>query len=133
MAWRLGTVPYLNAEPLTAALRQKETALLVGEAVVLSTHLPAELMERLLAGKLDAALAPTVGVLPQPHLRILPGMCVASHGAVPSFQLYARVPPARVSRTALDGSSRSAAALTRILFRELWGCRPEFLALPPET
>lgn len=131
MVWQLGTVPYLNADPLAAALREPDAALLVGDAVDLQALVPAQLLPRLLDGALDAALVSTAGVLPYPHLRIIPGMCVSSRGAVDSIQLYCRRPPDEVRTVALDASSRSAVALTRVLFAERWRTSPEFRTLPP--
>jgi chorismate dehydratase len=93
---------------------------------------PSQLLTTLLDGRLDAALVSTAGVLPYPELRILPGMCVASRGPVRSIQLYCRRPVEEVRSVALDSSSRSAVALTRVLFSERWRTEPEFLTLPPD-
>jgi len=131
MVWQLGTVPYLNADPLAAALREPDAALLVGDAVDLQALVPAQLLPRLLEGALDAALVSTAGVLPHENLRIVPGMCVSSRGPVDSIQLYCRKPPREIRSVALDASSRSAVALTRVLFAERWRTAPEFRTLPP--
>ena len=132
MIWRLGTVPYLNADPLTAALRQPDAALLVGDAVRLSAAVPSQLLPELLAGQLDAALVSIGGILPHPNLCLLPDMAIASCGPVRSIQLYSRRPLADIRIVALDASSRSAVALTRVLFAEWWGGRPEFRTMPPD-
>jgi len=130
--WRLGTVPYLNADPLAAALRQPDAALLVGDAVELAATVPSLLLQTLLDGELDAALVSVGGILPHPELRILPGMGIISRGPVRSIQLYCRKPLREVRRVALDASSRSAVALTRVLFAECWRLSPEFVTLPPD-
>ncbi|MFN3653153.1 MAG: menaquinone biosynthetic enzyme MqnA/MqnD family protein [Armatimonadota bacterium] len=125
-------MPYLNADPLAAALREREAALLVGDAVELSALIPSRLIGALLQGGLDAALVSTGAVLPHPELRILPGMGVISRGEVQSIQLYLRRPLSQVKTVALDASSRSAVALTRVLFAERWRMTPEFRTLPPD-
>jgi len=130
--WRLGVVPYLNADPLAAALRERDAALLVGDAVDVQGLVPSQLLQALLRHDVDAALVSTGGVLPHPELRILPQMCVASRGPVRSIQLYCRTPLEQVRRVALDASSRSAVALTRVLFAERWRMRPEFITRPPD-
>jgi chorismate dehydratase len=130
--WRLGTVPYLNAAPLTAALREPDAALLVGDTVELSATVPSQLLETLLGGQLDAALVSTGGVLPHAHLRALPDMAIASFGPVRSIQLYCQKPVEQVETVALDSSSRSAVALTRVLFAERWRRQPRFMTLPPD-
>lgn len=132
VVWRLGTVPYLCGEPLAAALRQPDAALLVGDAVTLSACVPSQLLTELLAGRIDAALVSVGGILPNPELTILPDMAIASRGPVMSIQLYSKKPLDRVRTVALDSSSRSAVALTRTLFAEAWKNSPEFVTLPPD-
>jgi chorismate dehydratase len=130
--WRLGVVPYLNADPLAAALREPNAAELVGEAVEVSATVPSQLLQVLLEDRLDAALVSIGGVLPHPSLRILPEMCISSRGAVQSILLFCRRPVWEVRTVALDASSRSAVALTRVLFAERWRTQPEFLTRPPK-
>jgi chorismate dehydratase len=132
VVWRLGVVPYLNADPLTAALREPDASLLVGDAVQVRSLVPSRLIDALLDGEVDAALVSTAAVLPHPELRILPGMGVASHSRVRSIELYCRRPLPQVRKVALDASSRSGVALTRVLFAERWGLSPEWVTLPPE-
>jgi len=132
MAWRLGVVPYLNADPLAAALEEPGAAERVGEAVSVQALVPSRLLGTLLEREVDAALVSTAGVLPYPDLRILPDMCVASRGAVRSIQLYCRKPVHEVRTVALDASSRSAVALTRVLFAERWNTEPEFVTAAPD-
>lgn len=131
MIWRLGVVPYLNAEPLAAALREPEAAFLVGDAVSPRPLVPSSLIGALLEGSLDAALVSTAAVLPCESLRILPDMCVASRGPVRSIQLYCRKPLFAVRTVALDASSRSAVALTRVLFAERWRTEARFITMAP--
>jgi chorismate dehydratase len=125
---RLGTVPYLNAEPLVVALRDRDCF----PGVELSSMVPSQLLEALLAGRLDAALVSSAGVLAEEALRILPVGCVAARGRVRSIQVYHRPPLAEVRSLALDSSSRSATALARLLFRCRFGRDPEYLTLPPD-
>jgi chorismate dehydratase len=132
MVWRIGVVPYLNADPLAAALREADAALLVGDAVQYSATVPSRLIGSLLADEVDVALVSTAAVLPQPELRILPDMCVASRGPVRSITLYTRCPISEVRTVALDASSRSGHALTQVLLAEYWERRPSYVTLPPE-
>ncbi len=124
----VGVVPYLNAEPLAAAL--EDASLFPG--VQVRAVVPSLLIEELLADRVDVALVSTAAVLPHPQLRILPGMCVASCGPVESIQLYQRAPFDQVRTVALDASSRSAHTLTRLLYAARYGQRPEFITRPPD-
>ena len=132
MVWQLGVVPYLNADPLAAALREPDARNLLGDAVSISALVPSQLLQTLLRGEVDAALVSVGGVLPEPGLRLMPDMCIASRGPVQSIQLYHRTPLEAVRTVALDASSRSAVALTRVLFAEKWRVRPEFVTMPPD-
>lgn len=130
--WRLGVVPYLNADPLAAVFREPDAATLVGESVELGATVPSQLLQVLLEGSLDAALVSVGGVLPHPTLRLLPGMSISSRGPVQSILLFCKCPVREVRSVALDSSSRSAVALTRALFAERWHTQPEFLTRPPD-
>lgn len=125
---RVGTVPYLNAEPLSGALRERESF----PTVRLLEEVPSLLLQDLLRRELDVGLVSTAGVLPEPGLRILPSGCVAARGAVRSIQIYSATPLAGVRTMALDASSRSASALARLFFRYRFDRDPEYLTVPPE-
>lgn len=130
-AWRLGTVPYLNAAPLTAAFERPDALNLRSEEVNLQAAVPALLLTELLKGEYDAALVSIGGVLSHPELLILPHWGIVSDGPVESIQLYCRAPASQVRRVALDSSSRSAVALARVLLAEYWGVDVEFTTMAP--
>ncbi len=125
---RIGSVPYLNAEPLVAPFR--DAGRFPGVEVI--SLVPARLLEALLRDEVDVALVSAAGALPEPDLRILPVGCVAAHGRVRSIQVYSKVPLEAVRTLALDASSRSATALTRLYFLMRFGRSPEYLSLSPE-
>jgi chorismate dehydratase len=113
---RLGTVPYLNAQPLVAGLDAQP-------GVVLERAVPSQLVDRLRAGALDAALVSAVELFRAPQLHHVAGPAITSCGPVRSILLFVRGAPERVRRLALDSSSRSAAALARICLSEFLGAR----------
>jgi chorismate dehydratase len=123
---RAGGIDYLNALPLTAYLECEG-----GPGIRLSNHPPSALAAMLRGGELDVALVPAVEYLARAEYRIVPGIAISSYGEVKSIRLYHRRPLREVRAVALDGSSRSSALLTRLLFRQLWGGAPEFRDLPP--
>jgi predicted solute-binding protein len=59
-------------------------------------------------------------------------MAIASKKHVRSLLIIAKKPIEQVKRFALDGSSRSTQALTRILCAEKWKIAPEFFEAPPD-
>jgi len=104
----LGSVPYANARPLREGLDRRD-----GVRLVLET--PSVLARLLAAGDLDAALVPSVEVLRHPRRPLVPGGCIASRGPVASVGLFSREPLRPGMRVLLDASSRTSAALARLL------------------
>jgi chorismate dehydratase len=104
----LGSVPYANAAPLLEGLDAAPGVRLVREP-------PSRLARRLAAGELDAALVPSVEVLRDPDLVVVPEGCIASRGPVASVSLFGARPPRAGDRILVDESSLTSAALLRIL------------------
>ena len=123
---RLGSVPYANARPLREGLDRREGASLLLER-------PSALARRLAQGELDAALIPSVEALRDPRLVVVPEGCIASRGAVASVSLFSRAPLRPGMRVLLDSSSRTSAALVRLLLEGPLGAPgASFAECPPE-
>jgi len=120
-------VPYLNAKPLTYALEKQPR-----EEVELILEVPSRLAARLKRGELDAALLSSWVCLAEPEWVPVPGLAIASEGPVQSVKLFSKVDFSQVRRVALDTSSLTSAALTRILLQERFGLQPEYLDHPPD-
>jgi chorismate dehydratase len=115
--FRVGSVGYLNAVPLTRGLE---------EEVVLDT--PANLARKLQADELDAALVSVVEPLFTGNHDILDGVAIASLGEVKSVILAHRGPLAQIRQVACDTASLTSVELLRILLAEQ-GLHPEFVPL----
>lgn len=123
---RVGGIDYLNALPLTRYLEG------AGDPPLeISSHVPGVLARMLRGGELDVALVPGVEYLARREYRILPGIAIASYGEVRSILLFHRREIADVSSVGLDTCSRTSAALTRLLFRDLWRTTPELRQVEP--
>lgn len=116
--FRVGSVSYLNAVPLTRGLE---------EQVCFNT--PAELARRLQRDELDAALVSVVEVLFHDRYDILDGIAIASLGEVKSVLLAHRGPLEEAREVFCDPASLSSVELLRILLAER-GLTPEFKVLP---
>lgn len=128
MSFRVGVVAYLNAKPLTWAIEQGQVA---GVEAVLDV--PSALAERLRAGELDAALVSSIVALESDDLVLLPEAgCLAADGPVQSVLLFSRVHLDQVSSVALDASSLTSIALTRILLEQRYGRRPSYTTMAPD-
>jgi len=121
---RIGAVEYLNARPLVHGLAQRPD-------VHLLLARPSRLADMLRAGRLDLALIPSVEYLRNLDYKLVPGICIASHGDVLSVLLVCRRPPRQMRRVALDQSSRSSAALCHVLFALRYRAEPKFIDWSP--
>jgi chorismate dehydratase len=115
--YRVGSVPYLNAAPLTRGL-EEEIELIA----------PSELAEKLRRGELDAALVSVTEVLFQDRYDILDGIAVASLGEVKSVFLAHRQPLEQIREIHCDPASLTSVQLLKVLLAER-GLHPEFKPL----
>jgi chorismate dehydratase len=126
MPVRLGAVGYLNARPLTWALDARSDRWAVRYDV------PSVCADLLHGGAVDLGLVPSIEYLHAPDYCFVPGVGIGSNGPVASVALYTRVPLDRVRTLALDTSSRTSVALTRVLCRHRWGIAPELVPHGPD-
>ena len=113
----LGSVPYMNARPLLAAIPAEFE---VREAP------PAELAERFARGEFEAALLPIVDAFRTPGARVVAGVAIAARGEVLSVRLFLDKPLAQAQTIARDPASHTSNALFEILAGLKWN-----RALPP--
>lgn len=122
---RLGAVSYLNVRPLVYVLEQDP-------GVSLRFDVPAECARLLETGAIDLGMVPSITYPDRECDRIVPGLCIGSVGPVASVALFARRPMREVRSIALDTSSRTSAALVRILCRRRFRIAPAFVPLAPD-
>jgi chorismate dehydratase len=92
--------------------------------------LPAQCADALASGAADIGIAPCAE-LDRLGLDFLPGLGIACEGAVRSILLLSKRPFRDIRTLALDSSSRSSVALTRILLAERYGCQPRATSQAP--
>jgi len=124
---RISIVQYLNTAPLVWGFTNGSLA----GKYDLSFTVPAQCAEDLRAGRADVAIIPAIEYRRIPDLDILPDMSIASKKQVRSLLIIAKKPLEQVKTFALDRSSRSTQALTRILCAEKWKTAPEFSEAAP--
>ena len=84
-------------------------------------------------GEVDAALVPVIEYQRINDISIVPDVCVGSKSAVRSVVLVTRKNNLKkVERVALDESSRTSAALVKIIFREFLNFEPEWTTAAPD-
>ena len=131
---RISIVQYLNTVPLVwgftnGALRGKHE---------LSFTVPSQCAEALRGNAVDIAIIPAIEYQRILHdsaagLVLLPGMSIASQHRVRSLLLVSKCPVEQARSIALDRSSRSTQALTRILCADQWRITPQFSEMEPDA
>lgn len=116
--FRVGSVPHLNAVPLTRGLEDQIRFLP-----------PAQLGDCLRRGELDAALLSVTESLLDDQYDVLDGIAVASLGEVKSVLLAHRQPLAEIREVFCDPVSLTSRLLLEVLLAE-HGIRPVFRLLP---
>jgi len=125
---RISIVEYLNTAPLVAGFTHGPSS----GKFELSFTVPSQCAEALRSGAVDVAIIPAIEYQRIPDLVILPNLSIASKRSVRSLLLISKKPLHKAARIALDRSSRSTQALTRILCEKHWHIAPEFLEAAPD-
>jgi predicted solute-binding protein len=116
---RVGSVPYLNAKPLTRALGQPIEMLE-----------PRKLAAELRAGLLDVALVPIMEVLEAPAdtYRIADKIAIGSERNVFSVYVNHTVPLLEVKTVALDPASKTSVELARVVLEKFYRLTPRYVS-----
>lgn len=119
---RVSIVQYLNTAPLVYGFTHGP---LKGK-YELSFTIPSRCADDLRDGNADLAIIPAIEFQRIDNLVVLPDLAIAAKRRVRSLLIVSRKPIAEVKSIALDHSSRSTQALTRILCAEHWHITPDF-------
>lgn len=127
---RLAASRYLNSAPLIWSFihgSRKGT-------VNLTDPVPSRCAELLAEGAVEAALIPVIEYQRIPGVSIVPDVCVGSTGNVRSVVLVTRLKNLKdVRSVSLDESSRTSAALMKIIFLEFLGVEPKWSTSAPNV
>lgn len=126
---RIGAVEYLNARPLVYGLERHPR-------FDVRFDLPARCAELLHAGETDLGLIPSIEFLRAPdgpeQYRIVPEVAITSRGTVASVAIFTTRAMRDVRSIALDTSSRTSVALTRVMCGRVFGIAPSFVPHGPD-
>jgi len=116
---RVGSVPYLNAKPLTR---------FISSPIALVE--PSQLAADLRAGKLDVALVPIMEVLASPAdtYRVVDKIAIGSEREVYSVYLNYSVPLAKIQTVALDPASKTSVELARLVLEKFHRLKPRYVS-----
>jgi chorismate dehydratase len=130
---RLAAIDFLNPAPLMWDFEHEPGKMRLSERYEIRYSTPAQCAIDLFAGRADVGLVPAAAYAWDPSMRIVPGCAIASKGRIRSIILVTRSDgPEAALRVALDTSSLTSSAFTRILFRKYWNRAAEFVPFAPD-
>jgi len=119
----VAAVSFLNARPLTEGLADEP-------GIVLRTDVPSRLLELLLGGGADIALAPVIDFQTAPaELCVVPAGAIGSDGPTHTVRVFSRSPLPSLDVVHVDGDSHTSAALLQVVLEALHGRRPDLVPL----
>lgn len=138
---RISAISYLNTAPLMwdfedgthpSAKDGKGVGAEAGRLFDISYTLPSGCARALADGSADIGIIPAAAYAQMPGLRVLPDVAIASKRAVRSILLVSKTPVEKVRSVALDTSSMTSVALTKILFEKWLGGSRTFTSMVPD-
>ena len=126
---RISAISYLNTAPLMWDFEHGDA----GAAFDISYTVPSQCAADLAAGSADIGIIPAAAYASIPGLAILPGVAIASRRPVRSILLVSKVPLDQIRSVALDTSSLTSVALTKVLFAKWWGEGRIFTPMAPDV
>jgi len=136
---RISAISYLNTAPLmwdfdhgVGAPSFRALCERVGRQFEISYTLPSSCARDLAEDKADIGIIPAAAYAEIPNLLILPDVAIASRQAVRSILLVSRMPIEKVRSVALDTSSMTSVALTKVLFEKWLGGGRTFTSMAPD-
>ncbi len=123
---RLGAVGYLNARPLVQGLPDRP------DLFSIRFDVPSTCATLLHEGAIDLGMIPAIELFADPEYLIVPGASIASNGPVASVALYTTRATSDIRSIALDSSSRTSAALVRVLCADRFRIAPSFTTMAPD-
>ncbi len=125
---RISAISYLNTAPLMWDFERGQA----GRHFEISYTLPSACARALAESTADIGIIPAAAYTQIPGLVILPDVAIASRQAVRSILLVSKVPLEQVRNVALDTSSMTSVALTKVVFEKWFGGGRTFTSMAPE-
>ncbi len=124
---RISAIAYLNTAPLMWDFEHGDA----GTGFQVNYTVPSRCAEALRTGTADIGIIPAFAWVQIPDLVAIPDIAIAANGPVRSILLVSKVPVERIGSVALDSSSRTSVALSRVLFAKFWNTHPQFTEHDP--
>jgi chorismate dehydratase len=126
---RISASSYSNTAPLVWSFLYGHNR---GKYELIMDNAPSRSAELLAQNRVDAALVPVIAYQLIENVRLIPNVCVGAREKVRSVCLVTKGEDLEdVKSVALDVSSKTSVALTKIIFREFLGFEPKFESAKP--
>jgi chorismate dehydratase len=135
---RISAISYLNTAPLMWDFEHGTHPFATNakgwgtQSFDISYTLPSACARSLAEGTADIGIIPAAAYAQIPELLILPDVAIASRRAVRSILLVSKKPIDEVRTVALDTSSLTSVALTKVLFEKWLGGGRTFTSMAPD-
>lgn len=134
---RISAISYLNTAPLMWDFEHRTYPRANGAKASdrhfeISYTLPSACARALAEGSADIGIIPAAAYAQISGLQILPDVAIASRRAVRSILLVSQIPVELVRTVALDTSSMTSVALTKVLFEKWLGGGRTFTSMEPD-
>ena len=123
---KVSVVQYLNSVPLVWGMLKGEQQ----GRYDLQFTTPAACADAIRTAKAEIGIIPSIEYPRIEHGQILSGISIATKGEVKSVLLLSKVPIEKIKSVAIDNSSRTSAALLRILMRKYYS---RFITVTPSV
>lgn len=129
---RISAISYLNTAPLMWDFEHRGSEFREAAADFdISYTIPSDCARALAEGTGDIGIIPAAAYATLPDLVIIPDIAIAARTAVRSILLVSKMPLDRVCTVALDTSSMTSVALTKILFAKWLGGTRSYTPMAP--
>jgi chorismate dehydratase len=120
---RISAVSYTNTAPFVYGLNHSE----IPRKTILTLDTPAICAQKLIHDEADIGLVPVAALLNIPNYSIVADYCIGAEGAVNSVFIFSDKPVEEIKTVRLDDQSRTSNNLARVLFKNHWKMKPEYL------
>lgn len=120
---RISAVSYTNTTPFLFGIQHTD----IINNIDLSLDIPSDCAQKLIDDQVDIGLIPVAATLNLPHWEIVSDYCIGAVGAVNSVFIFSNCPIEKVKTVQLDPQSRSSNNLAKVLLKNFWKIKPEFV------
>ena len=120
---KISAIAYLNTKPFLYGITHST---IMGD-IDLSLDVPSVCADKLKAGTADLGIIPVAEISEVRGANILTDFCISCSGKVRTVVMVSQVPVEDIQRIVLDYQSRTSVQLVRILVRDYWKIKPEWL------